>query len=215
MNDTAEVIWQTVRDWYNSMLGLVVMNLLWALLSMTVVLLPPATAGLYAVTHSLAHGKGQHAEDFFEAARRYAGISWLWALANLLVAGIVYADVAFYATTGGVFGVLVQIALVSLGSFWLVIQFYFWPFLLEQEHKRPFLAWKNAAFLTLGAPVFTLIIVSVAALVTALSVTLILPVIIFTLSFVSFLGNRAVLNRLQAYGKRSGPDQFSSFGEPL
>ncbi|NDJ77611.1 MAG: hypothetical protein GYB65_15275 [Chloroflexi bacterium] len=214
MNEALDVFWQTVRDWWNSAVGLVSLNVLWLVVSLTVVLLPPATAGVYGVTHSIAQGTGQRTSDFVETARRYFGLSWVWALANLLVTAIIYADVAFYATSGGGFGLVMQWLLIVLGLFWTAMQVYFWPFLLVQERKNPFLAWKNAAYLSLGAPVYTLIIAFAAGAIVVISGLLIIPLALFSLSFVSLLGNRAVLERLTAYGKLSGLAQSPGDDSP-
>jgi hypothetical protein len=55
----------------------------------------------------------------------------------------------------------------------------------------------------------------VAGLVIWLSLITVIPVAIFTLSFLSLLGNRAVVERLKAYGKLPGPAQPPSTGGAL
>ena len=55
MQNALAVTWETVRDWWNGMVGLATLNLLWLGLCLTVILGPPATAGMYAVTNSIAH----------------------------------------------------------------------------------------------------------------------------------------------------------------
>jgi hypothetical protein len=201
MRQALDVFWQASRDWWNSMVGLASLNLLWLVISLTVVLFPPATAGMHGVTYSIARGKGQHIEDFWGAARRYAALSWLWAGANLLVIVIVYADVVFYNVVGGIFGLALQVVLIGLGLLWMAMQFYFWPFMMVQEDKRFWLALRNAAFLALGAPLYTLLMVTIAGLILIVSGLIIVPFAVFTLSFISLLGNHAVVERLSTYGK--------------
>ncbi len=199
------IVWETIRDWYYSMIGLAALNLLWVGLSLTVVLFPPATAGLYAVTNSIAHGKGQQWNVFLTNARRYGWISVRWALLNAVVIIIFAVNVTFYGTVEGLLSAIIQIALVTGGVLWLAMQFYFWPFMLEQEQKSVRVALKNALFLTLADPVYSAVMLSTAALLVALSVVLVLPVAVATLSFISLLANRAVIERLTAYGKLQYP----------
>lgn len=207
LHEASGVVWDTIRDWYHGMIGLAVLNLVWIAAALTVVLLPPATAGLYAVTNSLAHGTGQQWDDFWTNARRYGWISFVWALLNVAVFAVLGVNFAFYGAVDNTLGALVQIVLAALALLWFTTQFYFWPFMFEQEQKSVRIALKNGLFLTLAEPLYTAVMVSVAAFATVLSLFTILPLAGFTLSFVSLLANRAVIERLRAFGKlhRPGP----------
>ena len=82
MQAALSVYWQSLRDWYNGMVSLATLNGLWFGAALTVVLLAPATAGIYTVTHSTARGTGQHVEDFVRGAREHLWVSVRWLLAN-------------------------------------------------------------------------------------------------------------------------------------
>lgn len=213
LREASGVVWETIRDWYHSMIGLAALNLLWLALSLTVLLLPPATAGLYAVTNSVAHGKGQQWHVFRDNARRYAGISLRWALLNGIFIAVLFVNLTFYEATESALGGVVQIVLIVGGLLWLATQFYFWPFLIEQEQKSVRVGLKNALFLTLAEPLYTAVILSTAALAGLLSVVTVLPLAVFTLSFISLLANRAVVERLTAYGKLPSPGPVSANGD--
>jgi hypothetical protein len=168
------------------------------------VLLPPATAGLYVVTNSIGHGTGGRIEDMLSGARTYALLSFRWALANVMVGAVLAVELRFYGATEVTIGVIVQVLFVTAGALWLAMQFYVWPFLIEQEDKRLRVALKNALFLTLANPVYTLVLLGVVGLALALSALTMLPMAIFATSFISLLGNRAVIERLRTYGKLPG-----------
>lgn len=204
MREALDVIWETLRDWYNGMVGLAVMNFIWFVLSLTVILLPPATAGLYTVTSSLAHGKGAHFSDFWPGMRRYAWVSYRWALTNIGVAVMLAVGIDFYGRTAGVLGVFIQAVFASAGLLWLTMQLYTWPFLVEQETMHLRQALKNALFLTLANPVYAFMLLSTTALAVVLSLLTVLPLAIFVTSFVALLGSRAVVERLTTYGKLPG-----------
>jgi uncharacterized membrane protein YesL len=207
------VIGETLADWWNGMVGLAMMNVVWLGLSLTVVLCPPATIAMYAVTNGIARGIGQHLDDFVRAMRRYVWISLRWALVNLLVVVILYVNLSFYGTAHGALASFVLVGLTCLAALWLAMQFYTGPFLIEQEDKRLRLALRNAAFLALATPVYTLTMLVAAGLAIVLSVVTVLPVAVFTLSFLALLGNRAVIERLAMFGKLSGPGQPPDAGE--
>ncbi len=215
MQQALLVIWETLRDWWDSMVGLATFNLVWLGLSLTVILCPPATAGLYAVTNSLAHGKGQRLDDFVTAARRYAWVSWRWALTNLALGALLAVNFVFYGSLESTAAFLIQAALVSAGGVWLVMQFYVWPFLIEQEQKRLRTALRNALFLALANPLYTLLLLIVAVVSLVFSLVAILPLGFFTMSFLALLGNRAVVERLTHYGKLPAADISHTSGDDL
>lgn len=215
MQNALRVTWETLLDWWNSMVGLATMNLIWLGLSLTVVLFPPATAGIYSVTHSMAHGKGHHAGEFFDAARRYAWISLRWALANLVVGAVFAVNFVFYGTLNKGWTLIIQVILAGVGIVWLAAQLYVWPFLMEQEQKRLRVALRNALFLTLANPLYSLVLLAVSGLVIVISLGAVLPFAVFTVSFLSLLGNRAVVERLTAYGKLPAPVHSLDFGDKL
>lgn len=204
MRAAGAVVWDTVCDWYNGMVGLAAMNFVWLTLSLTVVLLPPATAGMYAVTHSIARGTGAHFSDYWSGMRRYALISYRWALVTISAGAVWVVCFRFYGTVPSNFGAVVQVILAAAGLVGLAVQLYVWPFLMVQTEKRLRLALKNALFLTLANPAYTLLLLGTVALALVFSLFAVLPLAVFATGFISLLGSQAVVERLTAYGKLPG-----------
>jgi hypothetical protein len=215
MRAALDVFWETVRDWYNGMVGLAVMNFAWLLCSLTVILLPPATAGIATVTNSIAHGTGAHFNDLWRGMQRYAWVSYRWALVNIAAAAIFVVCFSFYGAAGGTLGVFIQALFAVAGLVWIAVQFYVWPFLIEQENKRLRIALKNALFLTLANPAYTFILLGMAAVALVISLITMLPIAVFLTSFVTLLSSRAVIERLTAYGKLPGVVETGGSEEEL
>jgi uncharacterized membrane protein YesL len=85
---------------------------------------------------------------------------------------------------------------------WLTVQFYALPYLVEQEEKRIGLALRNALFTALAAPGYTVVVAGSAALIAVLSVALVFPLFLGGPCLIAALGNRAMLERLEAYRVR-------------
>lgn len=213
MQAALSVYWQSLRDWYNGMVSLAALNALWFVAVLTVVLLAPATAGIYAVTYSSARGTGQHFEDFMQGAREYLWVSVRWLLANALVAIVFAVNIRFYGAAPGILPQIILIALLTVGLLWLAMQLYVWPFLMVQDDPRLRLALKNAAFLSLASPLYTLTLLAGAALAVVFSLVTVAPLALFLTSFLALLGNRAVLERLRTFGKLPGPAPDTIDGE--
>lgn len=196
------VIQNTVFDWWNSMVGLAITNIMWLLLSLTIIFFPPAIAGIYAVTHSMAKGTGQHPEDFLEGARRYAGVSYRWIFANFIVLTLVYSNIVFYSNNVESLFASIIIGIIALLTIvWVIMQFYVWPFLMIQTEKKLSLALKNALFLAIASPFYSLTILAFVSFIIFFSIVAIVPAIFFCMSFLALLGNLVVLERLSTYNK--------------
>ena len=196
------VIRQTVVNYWNSFVGLAVMNALWLGASLTIVLLPLATAGLYNTTNSLVQGKGQRLEVFLDGAREYWWLSIQWALINLVVMVVLFVNLYFYGEiAAGPLASAFLFFVSSLALLWVAMQFYIWPVLIVQRQKNIQVALKNALLLSLASPLYSLVLLVVGGIVISLSIILLVPLAVFTFSFLAMLGNHAVIERLTTFNK--------------
>jgi uncharacterized membrane protein YesL len=196
------VIAQAASDWWDDLVNLVVINLIWVVCWLTVVLGPPATLGIYHVANRLVRGESLGPQGLLEGAKRYFLQSWLWMLFNLVVAAIVLVNWGFYASFDAGWADLMRAFFLLLGLFWLAIQFYALPYLVEQERKNVGIALRNGLFNALAAPGYTLVVFAFAVLVVGLSVGLVFPLFLGGPCLIAVVGNRAVIERLATYGVR-------------
>lgn len=196
------VISQAATDWWDDLVNLIVINLIWLLCWMTIVLGPPATLGIYYVTNRLAHGEAVGPRGFVEGARRYFFHSWLWMLLNLAFGALAILNFGFYATLDALWAGPLQIFFISLGIIWLVVQFYALPYLMEQERRNVGLALRNGLFNALAAPGYTLVVFSFALFVAVLCAGLVFPLFFGGPCLIACLGSRAVAERLETFGVR-------------
>ena len=71
MHRRVKIIERVGADLYNWLLPLVTINILWFLFSLTILLLPPATAALYEIAYSANNGRSPYIRDFLGAVRRW------------------------------------------------------------------------------------------------------------------------------------------------
>jgi uncharacterized membrane protein YesL len=196
---------RALGDAWDALVILAALNLLWLALSVTVLLLPAATAALFESTHSLARGEAPGIRDYLDGVRRHLVRAWAWALVNLLVWSVLVANIVFYGVFAEVWAVALRSLFLVLAGCWLISQFYFWPFLLEQEDMNIRRAFRNALLAVLAAPFFALTLGLLGAVVVVLSVALIMPMLALTGSFLSLLASHAVIDRLRAFHKIPAP----------
>lgn len=220
------VFWQTLKDTWEELYSLAIVNLVWlfaplAPLSIAYLLVgnaglvwlsipfllaaiavfPMVVAGMYVVTNRVAHGKTFHFSDFVDGIKTYWWRSLLWFLANIVFVGLVFVNINFYANQfQGSWVVLVGGIWLAILMFWLTMQAYFWPLLIEQENPRLLLAWRNSAYMVLANPFYAFFVVSFSVVLFAVSVALTLPLVFVGMALMGLLGNNAVLVLLEKFG---------------
>lgn len=178
---------RVARDWLNWALPLVAINIIAVLLSLTVVLLPPALVALYVVAWRAYQGEAPQVGMFWQAMRRWWLASWLWALVTLLLVLAFVAATFFYSQQPGVLATIMQVGNHAVSIFAGLVQFFFWPYMVMQEQPRALVAVRNAIFTILGDPFYTLLYVGLALILLALSVLTIAPVAVLTPVALAFL----------------------------
>ena len=196
------VIAQAFADWWDELFGMAAISVVWLLCWLTIILGPPATFGLYYYSNGLAHGKNPGFGGFVEGGRRFFLKSWLWMLLNLAAFVLLSVSVVFYGQFDALWALVVRGLMLAAALTWLGTQFYALPYLMEQENQQLRLALRNGLLTLLAAPMYSLIIIVLAAVLMALSLVLVFPLILGVPALISALGTRAVLERLDAFRVR-------------
>lgn len=221
IREAMEVFWQSLKDLWEELYSLGLVNLVWVFslaplalitvsqapvvvvlaLLLTVLLFPTTTVGMYFVTNRVAQGRTFHFSDFIEGCKRYWWRSLIWLAVNAGVLFLIRTNLMFYPDVlADRVSPLVIIGIsglwLALGVFWLAIQVYYWPMLIQQQQTKLFVAWKNAAFLLLANPFYAFFVISFTFVLFALSVLLTLPFIFVGMALVGVIGNNAVIRLL-------------------
>jgi hypothetical protein len=199
IKEAAGVIWQTLRDVWDELYPLAIINLVWFLTA--IVLLPVTTAGVYYATNRVAHGKTVHFSDFLEGVKKFWWRSLLWFLANIVLVSVIYFDLSTWPRIlPGIWAALLGGLSLAMLVFWLGMQMYFWPLLVEQGGTRMLLAWRNSAYLLLANPFYAFFIAAFGMAFLALSVPVVILLIFVGMAMIGVLNNNAVLVLLEKFG---------------
>jgi len=204
--DAWQVFRKTLSDLWDDMYLLVMVNVLWIALNLLGVPGPPATAGLFVLTHRLARGEAVGLRDFFEGFRRYFWRSWLWAIVAGVGFFILGGDVVLVGNLSSAdYVIFIQGFFLMLLFLWTFVLLYALPLILEQEQSGLRQALRNALVMFASNQSFSVTLFGLALLVALLSTLLLAPWGIITVVFLALLGNHAVLDRLAAW--RAGETQ--------
>jgi uncharacterized membrane protein YesL len=191
---------RAIRDGWDALFVVGALNLAWFGLSLTVVLLPPATVALFESMDELASGRTPGLREYFAFVRRRFLRAWAWALWAIAGVTVASVNVQYWNDTGGSL-VWLSAASAVIGVLFVVSLLYVWPFVFRQTEGGLARAIRNSILAVLAAPLFALTLaVAIAALV-AVSAVLILPLAVFLTALLGLIATHAVTDRLRAFGK--------------
>ncbi len=209
MRGILHILWEALRDLWENLFILVVLNLLTLLLALPVVTFPPALAGLWYVSNQIANGETAEWGDYFHGFRRYFLKAWGLALINVLASTIVLVNIWFYRP--GVvpldisdnLAAWIRSIFVVLGFGWWCYQCYPMAMLLEQEDQRIRVALRNSAILLIAYPGATLVLGVLALLLLGLSLYFPPLLALVTLAFLAVACNKMVVHLLKPFRERA------------
>jgi uncharacterized membrane protein YesL len=163
----------------------------------------PVSAGLHNYASQVAQDERVEFSLFWSGLRKY----WLRGLAlfaiSVLGTIVVVGNVGFYLSSENQILRIIGIILLYVTYFWLTIQIYLMPLLIEQENKSLKLVFRNAALLAADNPFFTLVVFLVIVIFSALSFVLPVLVMLLTGSLVAMIESRATQVLLEKYRGRT------------
>ena len=191
---------RAIRDGWDALFVVGALNVAWLGLSVTVILLPPATVALFESMDELASGRTPGLREYFGFVRRRFIRAWLWALWAIAGMTVASVNIQYWSDTGGSL-VWLSAASAVIGVLFSVSVLYVWPFLFRQTEGGLVRAIRNSILAVLAAPLFALTLaVAIVALV-AVSAILILPLAVFLTALLGLIATHAVTDRLRAFGK--------------
>src|SRR6266498_3873897 len=197
-------LWKALKDLFEDLFILALVNILWILINaplaiaaffalsnssalyivmlLSVLTLGPSNAGLYAVAERVTDGRTSSWRDFFAGMRAYPVLSWkvygLWMLGLI----VILVNLQFYNLNG--------------------------PLMQLQTDKRIRTIARNAALMTFGRPLFTLVTLALMAIITFVSIWLPILLLLATVSFLAIWSFRAVLTLIaEAEARRTAAEE--------
>jgi hypothetical protein len=221
MIDAVRVTWQGIKDLWEEFVLLIMINIVWSLsallatapllllgksnlvvgLTLSFVLLGLLTI----VTGALCFVANQVTRGYAISWQTFAhGLKHYW-LKSLIVAGISLVALVLIATNVLFYTLQLQGTWTNfaaslwavLGIYWLIVQIYWFPMLLELESERVFLSLRNALALPFITPGFSVTILAVLIILAILCTFLAVPLPLFMAALLLLIANRATRSRLE------------------
>lgn len=185
-----------MRDW---LFRYSAINLLWFGLSITLILLPPATIGLYHVAWHTYHNEEPSIKLYLAGMKRYFWQSYVWALFMLIVLSTGFSALVYYMTQQIFIGIVFSlvVSLLLLGGL-----FHYLPYLILEKH--PLKALKLSIFTALADPLNILMNAALIFIFGVPSIIVIAPIMFILPIVLALIGMYNLLNWLYNYDKIEG-----------
>jgi uncharacterized membrane protein YesL len=197
-NMALKVLGLALRDTWQELWTILIVNLLFLVASILVIPGPPATLALFYYGNRIAHGEVATERDFLHAIRRYWGPAWRWGLLNLFVIGFLTGDYYLVGelTENTQMAAFIRGLYVALVACWCLLQLFTLPFLFEQEQPLVVQALRNAAVFIKRNLILVLVLGLLLAFGLLAGTLAFMLTLVFGGAFVAFASNHAVLQDL-------------------
>jgi len=231
-------LWKSLRELFDDLFILAVVNMLWILINaiafllilgayasgspalnglalmLSVISFGPSSAGLYAIAERVTEGRTSSWRDFIAGMRTNARISWqvygVWMLGLV----IILFNLQFYSLNGTQISALLSVVFLYLLVVWLGLLIYIGPLMILQTDKRLRVIARNAALMTFGRPIFTIVTLVLMAVIMISSIWLIILLFVVTFSFLALWGFRATLTLIaEAEARRMTAEEKAAQAE--
>jgi uncharacterized membrane protein YesL len=211
------VTWRSLLSVYNELFLLIGMSLLWWLtggffLALAVLVgwpmlyiggpwwlapiiaipVGPATAALAHVTHRVARELRADRSFFFEGFREYwkraLGVSAILAV----VTSVLTLNLLFYVSRPEPFVQALSLLFILLIVYWFSVQIYAFPILVGMKEPSVLGTIKMALVMAFANPLFSVLLVVIAALLTGLSIVLAVLVVLIWPAMMLLLGSHSL-----------------------
>lgn len=172
------ILWQSVKLWWQHWIGILVLNVVWFLLQVLLVTGPPATAVAFTISQRIHNGEAWDWQDLVQLFRELFWPAWQWALPNLLLVMVIVGNFYAYREFTGLMWTALRLFWGVIAVVWFMLNLFYWPFWLAQADKSLKTTYQNTFRFFVLHSWTVLAVTGVAAIVMVLSVLYILPLTI-------------------------------------
>lgn len=187
--------------WWRDVLGYALLNLLWVGALLTVIGGPPATAAMYQMTASSLDNVDVGPKSYWRAMRQLFLPSWLWAIVQVIVYGIIGFNLIYYASATGIFWGWLRLVWMVGGILWSGMNIFYWAFYLRQDDHRIAITYRNVLLMFVRDPLTTVSIMLLVGGLIFLSIATGVVLAFALMVLIAFLGTATVQQALPPKNK--------------
>jgi uncharacterized membrane protein YesL len=144
------------------------------------------------------HGKDGSLSVFWEGVKTFFWPSYRWGFLNLAVGFLLSLNFWFYGNLAWSFAIYLRVSFIVLTVFWVTLQIYTFPFIIEQEEPKLRMSLRNSFIATARFPLQSFGLILLIAVIVLVSTFVFPPLwIVISVSLIAYLSNRHTLSILE------------------
>jgi uncharacterized membrane protein YesL len=164
----------------------------------------PAIMAITAATRQTRHGRAADRHDYLDAFRANWKAGLLLTTLGMVVLSLLLLNLIFYAFQTTTLLRVLSVVWGYLVLFWVSMQFYIYPFHQALEHPSLGHSLRMSALATLANPLFSVLLLLVAFLLTAVSAVLVVLLVIAWPGLMALTGEYGLQLLLDRAGVKQG-----------
>ncbi|NIM92205.1 MAG: hypothetical protein GTO18_00610 [Anaerolineales bacterium] len=183
-----KIVGRAIRLWYDDLITLMAINILWFLLQIPIVTGPIATATVYVVAQRVINKEYLEFRPMLSDMRRMILPGLTWGFVNLVVIGVTVVNFVAYQDVFGLMWGILRVAWGFILLVWLVANIFYWPFWLVQSDRRFLTTYRNSFIFIFKNPGLSLSVFAICILLVVVSVVMTVPLVVILITWLSLIG---------------------------
>jgi hypothetical protein len=163
----------------------------WWLAPLLAIPIGPATAALAVVARRCAGDLRVNRSFYLDGLRTYWHPALGLSAIGMIALTLILMNLVFYASRPDMLSYVLMFLWAYLLVFWFGVQFYVYPVLIRMEKPRSLVALRTAALGAWANPLFSLLLLVIAAIFTGISIMLIFPIFLIWPALMALLGEHS------------------------
>jgi uncharacterized membrane protein YesL len=196
------VLRKATMDWYEEAFLYALLSAIWVLSLATVVLTPVVTVGIFHLAHEQVHDRIVSWGKFKEGVRLYWKDGLKLGIVSYAITLVSLLDLYFYLSRQSAAWGVVAFIWGYFILLWFGMSMYMWPMVVGMESPSLMLMFRNAFFMVMAYPIYTLVLLFFLILLGAFSLLLPFFLIGFWPAWFVLVSERAFQDRIEDVKRR-------------
>ncbi len=197
MSKSIKIIGRAITLWWDELFLMMLFNIIWLALQVPIITGPPATAAMFAIARHRIKGDYIDPRLGWNALRRMFLPSLKWGLAYLTVIGLIVFNFWSYREAAGLGWTIFRLLWGMIGVTWLIANFFYWPFWLNQSDQRISTTLRNSMVFIIRNLSLSLPLIVICSAFAIVSILTTLPLATVLMAWLALISTLAVEENLK------------------
>ncbi len=197
MSKSIKIIGRAITLWWDELFLMMLFNIIWLALQVPIITGPSATAAMFTIARHRIKGDYIDPRLGWNSLRRMFLPGLKWGLVYLAVIGLIVFNFWSYQEAAGLGWIILRLLWGMIGVTWLIVNFFYWPFWLNQSDQRMSTTLRNSMVFIIRNLSLSLPLIVICSALTIASILTTLPLATILMAWLALISTLAVEENLR------------------